>query len=56
MTANVIWAITSYDMMLILIYAARYVSHTNHNYMREVDVAIVSIVLIMGFFGHPLHG
>ena len=42
-------------MMLILIYAARYMSHTDHNYMREVDVAIVSIVL-MGFFGDPLRG
>lgn len=46
MTANVIWAIASYNMMLILIYAARYISHTDHNYMREVDVAIVSLVLI----------
>ncbi|GFR76006.1 hypothetical protein ElyMa_005790000 [Elysia marginata] len=48
MSANVVWAITTYNMMLILIYAARYISHTDHNYMRELDVAIISIVL-MGF-------
>lgn len=45
MTANIIWSITVYNMMLLAIYVARYITHTDKNFMREVDVALLSAVL-----------
>ena len=47
MAANLIWGLTSYNMMLILIYTSRYITHTDNNYMRETDVALVSGVLLI---------
>ncbi|KAK3757041.1 hypothetical protein RRG08_062910 [Elysia crispata] len=46
MTANVIWGITTYNMMLTLVYAARYITHTDNNVIRETDVAVLSLVII----------
>lgn len=66
MTANIIWAVTTYNLMLVVIYVARYITHADGNYIREVDVAIVSAVLlglivvlaILDFvlFKHPASG
>ena len=66
MVANSIWGLTTYNMMLTLIYVARYVTHNDYNLVRESDVAIVSLVLlgfliivaIMDFllFRHPCNG
>lgn len=51
-TANVIWGLTTYNVMITLIYAARYITHTDHNYIREEDVAFVSAahLLLLGIF------
>lgn len=46
MTANIIWALTMYNLMLMVVYVARYITHSDKNYMREVDVALVSAVLL----------
>ena len=45
MAANIVWGLMTYNLMLILIYTSRYITHIDHNYMRETDVFIVSIVL-----------
>lgn len=47
MTANVVWGVTSYNMMLILIYAARYITHADRNLVREIDMVIISSVLLV---------
>jgi hypothetical protein len=46
MTANVIWSVTTYNLMIMVIYVARYITHSDGNYMREIDVALVSAVLL----------
>lgn len=46
MTANIIWALAMYNLMIMVIYVARYITHSDKNYMREVDVALVSAVLL----------
>ena len=46
MTTNIIWALTTYNLMLMIIYVSRYITHTDRNYMREIDVALVSAVLL----------
>lgn len=47
MTANIIWGLTTYNMMLVLIYASRYITHTDKNLIRELDVALVSVILLI---------
>ena len=47
MTSNIVWGLTTYTMMLTLIYAARYITHTDNNLIREVDLAVVSAVLLV---------
>lgn len=66
MTANILWSVTVYNIMLVLIYTARYITHKDKNYIRELDVAFLSVILfglviiivIFDFvlFRHPASG
>lgn len=47
LTANLVWGFCTYNLMLIVVYTARYISHTDNNYMRETDVALISAVVLM---------
>lgn len=47
MTSNIVWGLTTYNMMLVLIYASRYITHTDKNLVRELDVALVSSILLV---------
>lgn len=54
LTGNVIWALTTYNILITLVYVARYISHTDENYIREMDVAILSCVLLIVLGGMAL--
>lgn len=45
-TSNIIWALTVSNMMILAIYVARYITHLDKNFMREIDVALLSAVLL----------
>ena len=45
-TANIIWALAQSNMMILAIYVARYISYLDTNFMREVDVAMLSALLL----------
>lgn len=65
-TSNIIWALTVSNMMILAIYAARYITHLDKNFMREIDVALLSGVLLgmviivvlfdFAFFKNPSSG
>ena len=44
MTANLIWGLTMYNLMLMIVYVARFITYQDKNFMRETDVAIVTAV------------
>ena len=44
-TSNIIWALAVSNMMILAIYVARYITHSDKNFIREVDVALLSAVL-----------
>ena len=66
MTANVMWALTTYNILLVVIYIARYITHKDDNIIRELDVGIISLgllaflvaIAIIDFFlfTHPPNG
>ena len=47
MTINVVYGLAVYNVLLVILYALRHTTHTDNNYIREADVAYISLAMLI---------
>lgn len=48
LTINVVYGLTVYNILLVILYIIRYLTFSDHNYLREIDVVFISLT-VLGF-------